>query len=79
MFGEVYDARAELMSQYTTAGRLPATLDFGFQASALDFAKGSATTKLRDFFASDDYYTDTDSNVYETPTFSATTTWAGWR
>lgn len=69
MFGEVYDARAELMSQYTTAGRLPATLDFGFQASALDFAKGSATTKLRDFFASDDYYTDTDSNVYETPTF----------
>jgi len=69
MFGEVYDARAEVMSQYTTAGRLPATLDFGFQASAVDFAKGSATTKLRDFFASDDWYTDTDSNVYETPTF----------
>ena len=69
MFGEVYDSRAELMSQYTTTGKLPATLDFGFQSSAVDFAKGSATTKLRDFFASDDWYTDADSNVYETPTF----------
>lgn len=69
MFGEVYDSRPELMSQYTTAGKLPATLDFGFQASAVDFAKGAATTKLRDFFAGDDWYTDTDSNVYETPTF----------
>ena len=69
MFGEVYDSRPELMSQYTTTGKLPATLDFGFQASAVDFAKGAATTKLRDFFAGDDWYTDTDSNVYETPTF----------
>ena len=39
------------------------------ERGAVDFAKGSATTKLRDFFASDDWYTDTDSNVYETPTF----------
>ncbi|TQJ49608.1 pullulanase-type alpha-1,6-glucosidase [Phycicoccus sp. SLBN-51] len=69
MFGEVYDSRPEFMSQYTTEGKLPATLDFGFQASAVDFAKGAATTKLRDFFAGDDWYTDTDSNVYETPTF----------
>lgn len=69
MFGEVYDSRAEFMSQYTTTGKLPATLDFGFQSGAVDFAKGSATTKLRDFFASDDWYTDTDSNVYETPIF----------
>ena len=69
MFGEVYDSRAEFMSQYTTTGKLPATLDFGFQASAVDFAKGAATTKLRDFFAGDDWYTDADSNVYETPTF----------
>lgn len=31
--------------------------------------QGKATTGLRDFFASDDWYTDTDSNAYELPTF----------
>ena len=66
MFGEVYDSRPAIMSQYTTTGKLPATLDFGFQERRVDFAQGSATTKLRDFFAGDDYYTDTDSNAYET-------------
>ncbi|HET7277631.1 MAG TPA: pullulanase-type alpha-1,6-glucosidase [Dermatophilaceae bacterium] len=69
MFGEVYDARPSFMSQFTTAGKLPATLDFGFQAAALDFANSKPTTGLRDLFGGDDYYTDTDSNVYETPTF----------
>ncbi len=57
------------MSRYTTTGKLPATLDFGFQGSALGFAQGKATTNLRDFYAGDDYYTDTDSNAYELPTF----------
>ncbi len=69
MFGEVYDARPELMSRYTTTGKLPATIDFGFQASAADFAKGKPTVGLRDLFAGDDYYTDTDSNAYQLPTF----------
>ncbi|GAB3590594.1 hypothetical protein GCM10027446_05760 [Angustibacter peucedani] len=69
MFGEVYDARPSFMSQYTTTGRLPSTLDFGFQAAAKDFATGLKTTGLRDLFADDDYYTDTDSNAYELPTF----------
>ncbi|MFN8098021.1 MAG: pullulanase-type alpha-1,6-glucosidase [Dermatophilaceae bacterium] len=69
MFGEVYDAAAKFMSQYSTTGKLPATLDFGFQTNAVDFAGGRETTALRDFFATDDYYTDTDSNVYENPTF----------
>jgi pullulanase-type alpha-1,6-glucosidase len=69
MFGEVFDARPQAMSPYTTRGRLPATLDFGFQAAASDFAQGKATTGLRDLFANDDYYTDTDSNAYELPTF----------
>ncbi|HNQ07407.1 MAG TPA: pullulanase-type alpha-1,6-glucosidase [Tetrasphaera sp.] len=69
MFGEVYESAAKLMSQYTTTGRLPATLDFGFQANAVNFAGGKETTSLRDFFGADDWYTDTDSNVYETPTF----------
>ncbi len=69
MFGEVYDASAKFMSQYTTTGKLPATLDFGFQSNAVNFAGGAATTGLRDFFASDDWYTDADSNVYNQTTF----------
>jgi pullulanase-type alpha-1,6-glucosidase len=69
MFGEVYDARPSFMSQYTTTGGLQSTLDFGFQAAAKDFGTGKATTGLRDLFADDDYYTDTDSNAYELPTF----------
>ena len=69
MFGEVFDARPSLMSQYTTQGGLQATLDFGFQAAVKDFAGGGATTGLRDLFAGDDYYTDTDSNAYQLPTF----------
>ncbi|MDC5699043.1 pullulanase-type alpha-1,6-glucosidase [Intrasporangium calvum] len=69
MFGEVFDGSPAYMSQYTTEGRLPATLDFGFQGAALGFASGKATTGLRDLFAGDDYYTDLDSNAYSLPTF----------
>lgn len=69
MFGEVYDARPSFMSTYTTTAKLPATLDFGFQAQAQAFALGKATTGLRDLYADDDYYTDTDSNAYQLPTF----------
>ena len=69
MFGEVYDASPAYQSQFTTTGTLPATLDFGFQGAALGFAQGKATTGIRDLFAGDDYYTDTDSNAYELPTF----------
>jgi pullulanase-type alpha-1,6-glucosidase len=69
MFGEVYDGDPAYASVFSTAGKLPATLDFGFQGSALGFASSTATTKLRDFFATDDYYTDTDSNAYDLPTF----------
>jgi glycosidase len=69
MFGEVYDARPEYMSTFTTTAKLPATLDFGFQAQAQAFAQGKATTGLRDLFVADDYYTDTDSNAYQLPTF----------
>jgi pullulanase-type alpha-1,6-glucosidase len=69
MFGEVYDANPAFMSTYTTAGTLPATLDFGFQNAAQQFAQGKAGTGLRDLYAGDDWYTDTDSNAYELPTF----------
>jgi pullulanase-type alpha-1,6-glucosidase len=69
MFGEVYDGNPAYTSQFTTAGKLPATLDFGFQGAALGFAQSKATTGIRDLFAGDDYYTDLDSNAYELPTF----------
>ncbi|HYU85870.1 MAG TPA: alpha-amylase family glycosyl hydrolase, partial [Kribbellaceae bacterium] len=69
MFGEVFDADARLMSPFTTKGKLQATLDFGFQQNATAFAQGKPTAQLRDFFTSDDYYTDTDSNAYQLPTF----------
>ena len=55
----VHDRPASCRRRSTSASR----------RSALDFAKGKPTTKLRDFFAGDDYYTDTDSNAYELPTF----------
>ncbi len=68
-FGEVYDGNPAVMSQYTTAGKLQATLDFGFQQQGVDFAKGKPASALADFFAKDDWYTDADSNVYQLPTF----------
>ena len=68
-FGEVYDARPDYLSTFTTEAKLQATLDFGFQAQAQGFAQGKATTNLRDLFVADDYYTDTDSNAYQLPTF----------
>ena len=67
--GEVFDADPKFMSTYTTQGALQATLDFGFQQNAVAFAKGDLSTKLRDFYANDDYYTDADSNAYQLPTF----------
>jgi len=69
MFGEVYDSDPRFMSRYTTEGRMQATADFGFQARGAGFANGAPTAELRDFFAADDYYTDTDSNAYSLPTF----------
>jgi glycosidase len=68
-FGEVFDASPEFMSTYTTTAKLPATLDFGFQDKSRRFDQGKATDELRDFFAKDDFYTDTDSNAYQLPTF----------
>ena len=38
MFGEVFDANPAFMSRYTTEGKLQATLDFGFQSRATNFA-----------------------------------------
>jgi pullulanase-type alpha-1,6-glucosidase len=65
LFGEVFDGDPAFTSHYTTTLPFPAVLDFGFDGAARDFATASTSTdSLRDFFASDDYFTDDDSNVY---------------
>jgi len=70
MFGEVFDTTKQFTSRFTTHDRVQAVLDFPFQAAAQNFAAASgATSRLRDFFAGDDWYTDADSNVYQLPTF----------
>ncbi len=69
IFGEVYNTDPTLVARYTKQGKLPATLDFGFQQAARDFALGKGPTALREFFAKDDFYTDEDSNVYAAVTF----------
>ncbi|MCE1179259.1 MAG: hypothetical protein LWW86_09575 [Micrococcales bacterium] len=68
-FGEVYDSSPQFLSTYTTEGKLQATLDFGFQARGVDYAKGGKASSLADFYAQDDWYTDADSNAYQLPTF----------
>ncbi|WP_122263160.1 pullulanase-type alpha-1,6-glucosidase [Ornithinimicrobium cerasi] len=70
MFGEVFDGNPAYLSTFSTAGELPAVIDFGFQGQVLNFVKGAATTGLRTFYAQDDYYTDADSNAYQMPTFT---------
>ncbi|MFK5634730.1 pullulanase-type alpha-1,6-glucosidase [Ornithinimicrobium sp. LYQ103] len=70
MFGEVYDNNPDYLSTFTTVGKLQSVIDFGFQSRSIDFAKGAPTTALRDFYAQDDYYTDTNSNAYMLPTFT---------
>ena len=71
MFGEVFDANPAYMSQYTTTGKLHGDLGLrvpGTGAGIRVLGK-HATTNCATLFAGDDYYTDTDSNAYELPTF----------
>ncbi|HSN43753.1 MAG TPA: alpha-amylase family glycosyl hydrolase, partial [Propionibacteriaceae bacterium] len=70
MFGEVFDADPTVLSGYTTTGRLPATLDFGFQGAIRAVAAGQSPTALANLWASDDLYTDGDSSAYSLPTFT---------
>lgn len=71
MFGEVYDARPSFLSSYTTKGNLPSVLDFGIQGVIRGaFAGNAGTNTLADFFADDDYYSDSDSDAYQLMNFS---------
>ncbi|GAA3042841.1 alpha-amylase family glycosyl hydrolase [Actinokineospora globicatena] len=69
VFGEVYSDDPALTSSYTTTGRMQATLDFPFQAGALDLLSGRGAQHLADVLLADDRYTDADSNAAALPTF----------
>ncbi|WP_394841763.1 hypothetical protein LZC95_32390 [Pendulispora brunnea] len=72
MFGEVSEPKtAEALSHFTSVAKFQAVLDFAFQKAAREFASNPNGTSdgLGEFFASDDYYIDADSNAYAAPTF----------
>lgn len=68
-FAEVYTAAPSGRTIYSTAGKLPATLDFGFQEKARDYAMGQPASGLADLLGHDDAFTDADSNATFQPTF----------
>ncbi len=69
MFGEVFDADARLLSPYVRDTDMSSVLDFAFQSSAVNFARGSTTRGLSGLFDSDDYYTTPTSSADALPTF----------
>ena len=69
MFGEVYDADARLLSPYVRTTDMNSVLDFAYQSSALNYAKGFTAQGLAGLFAADDYYTTAGSSASSLPTF----------
>jgi pullulanase-type alpha-1,6-glucosidase len=70
MFGEVFDANPDFDSTYVRRGRLPATLDFPFQATASGYvARGGSAMDLANMYASDDLYTARTTDARQLPTF----------
>lgn len=66
MFGEVFDGDPAYTSRFTTQLGFQSLLDFGFDGAAKNFAVRSGNSdQLGAFFASDDWYTDADSNAMQ--------------
>lgn len=64
IFGEVYDPDPAQLSRFTTEGKLPSVLDFGFQQAAADvFYRKRNPQAIDALFAQDDLYTDEDSQA----------------
>lgn len=63
IFGEVYSGDPAVLSSFTTTGKLPSVLDFGFQHGAAEvFYRGKSPSAIEQVFDNDDYYRDHDSN-----------------
>ncbi|MFD2167922.1 alpha-amylase family glycosyl hydrolase [Thalassotalea euphylliae] len=64
MFGEVYDGNPDVLSKYTTEGKVPSVLDFGFAFAVKNvIADQKGTQELANLFAQDGKYKDEDSDV----------------
>ncbi|WJG09824.1 alpha-amylase family glycosyl hydrolase [Aliiglaciecola sp. LCG003] len=64
IFGEVYSGDPRVLSSYTTLGKMPSVLDFGFQSAAADvFYRGKSSSVIAQLFENDDYYSDQDSHA----------------
>ncbi|WP_286262845.1 alpha-amylase family glycosyl hydrolase [Thalassotalea atypica] len=64
MFGEVYDGNSDVLSKFTTTGKMQSVLDFGFQGAVKDvLVDNQGTDKLAQLFANDHKYNDEDSNA----------------
>ncbi len=62
IFGEVYDGNPAGLSKYTTKGKLPSVLDFGFFFNVKDAVlQGQDIDRIGTLFDNDDYYRDADS------------------
>ncbi len=70
LFGEVYSADPKELSFFTTTGKIPSVLDFGFQAAASGVVATNADVGvLEELFANDDLYNDADSSANQLLTF----------
>ncbi len=71
MFGEVYDARPEVLSRYTTTGNIQSVLDFGFQSAiSQTLVERKGTDVLARLFNADHHYKDADSDANHLVTFT---------
>lgn len=62
IFGEVYDANPDVLSSFTTIGKMQSVLDFGFQdAIKKSLIEKSGTDVFAKLFAQDVKYNDEDS------------------
>jgi len=70
MFGEVYSAVPNYLSQFTTTGKVQSVLDFAFQNTLVDtLIKQKGTNLLAKLFAQDKAYKDNDSSANELVNF----------
>lgn len=71
LFGEIFDHQPDLVSHYTTEGKLPSALDFPLQGVLRDvFSRGGETRSLSKIYEDDDYYLNATQDARQLVTFS---------
>lgn len=70
IFGEVFDPDVAILASHTRVDKLPAVLDFAFQAAVTDVVTGKAgPERLARMFASDSVYEGGEAGALQLPTF----------